>query len=39
MTENDVLAVLIVAAAAVRITGAVLSHRRAQKAADRKAAS
>jgi hypothetical protein len=38
MTENDILAVLIVAAATVKLTGIVLSHRRAQQAASRKAA-
>ena len=37
MTENDILAVLIVAAATVKLTRTVLSHRRAQQAASRKA--
>lgn len=36
MNENDVLATLIVATAAVKVTVAVLSHRRALRAADRK---
>ena len=39
MTENDILAALIVAFTAVRLTVVTLSHRRLQRAAaDKKAA-
>jgi len=38
MTENDVLALLIAATATVQLTRLALAHRRAVKAADRKAA-
>jgi len=37
MSENDVLAVLVVAAATVRLTGLLLRYRSAQKTAARKA--
>jgi hypothetical protein len=37
MTENEVLAALIAAAAVVKLTTLALKHRAAQRAADRKA--
>ena len=39
MSENDVLAVLIVTAGTVKVTTAWLRYRAAVKAADRKAAA
>jgi hypothetical protein len=39
VSENDVLAVLIVTAGVVKMTAAVLRYRAAVKAADRKAAA
>ena len=37
MSENDVIALVVLAAATVKLTSIVLAHRRAQQAASRKA--
>jgi hypothetical protein len=38
MTENDLLTVVVAAAAVVKLTTLTLAHRKAQRAADRKTA-